>query len=134
MKFSDLVVLGSTIISLDSSIYLSEGCGCFIGMAAAAKTGATHYGDQQYRVMSLFPWLSEPKPNYCPCCGQEYRDYCTTIGCLAVHVQMRQMTFDNALEHIRSIEPGEEESQTVYGFLCPQRIRRVEEKSGKPVE
>jgi len=111
MRFSELVLLGSTIIHLDCTIYLSEGYGCFIGMAAAAKTGATTCGDEQYRVMALFPWLNEPKPNACPVCGNEYRNYCTTIGCLAVHVQDHEWTFEQALDFIRMIEPKEEEAE-----------------------
>lgn len=113
MKFSDLVVLGSSIIHLDATIYLEDECGCFIGMAAAAKTGATTYGDRQYQVASLFPWLNEPHPNMCPWCGKNYPNYCTTIGCTAVHVQERLCTFEDALEYIRSIEPAEDREFTI---------------------
>jgi len=135
MKFSDLIVLGSTMISLDPTVYLEDGRGCFMGMAAAAKTGATTCSTP-YQIFSLFPWLKEPQRRgvHCPGCTMVYPDYANVISCVCMHVRAHDMTFEQGLKFVRAIEPNDE-CQTVYAFLCPQRVSRVEETSGtKPVE
>lgn len=107
MKFSDLVVLGSTIISLESTVYLKDGCGCLIGMAAAARTGAMTATSPD-QVLGLFPWLQERNPTSCPVCGKDYSTYSGSISCVAFHLEQNQWDFEQALSYIRMIEPKEE--------------------------
>ena len=106
MKFSDLVVLGSTIIEFDPAVYLQDNCGCLIGMAAAAKTGLLDLVDGE--VWKIFPWLHEKRYLPCPVCGVPYFTASASISCMAVHMWCEKITFEQALDYIRSIEPQEQ--------------------------
>ena len=116
MKFSDLVVLGSTIVEFDPTVFLRDGCGCLIGMAGAAKSGLTSLPDGA--TGRLFPWLKAEVHAACPICGETYWNYSTSISCLAVHVERRECSFEQALNYIRSVEPQDEET------VLPQAMER----------
>ena len=109
MKFSEQVVLGSTLIKFKSYVFLQEGCGCLIGMAGAAL-GETYLGGMKSedRIGELFPWLEKYRVVRCPVCFVTHYSYCETVSCVAYHVESGQWTFDQALAYIRSIEPGDE--------------------------
>lgn len=106
MKLSDYVVLGSTIVQLDSSIFLQGGCGCLIGMAAAAKTGKLSMFASE--PINEFPWLSVTRHVDCPFCGASMTSYAGTVSCVAAHLEQQEIDFEWALDYIRSIEPAEE--------------------------
>ena len=119
MKFSDLVVLGSTIIEFDPTVYLQDDCGCLIGMAAAAKHGIHNLDDGQCWV--IFPWLHEKRELSCPVCGTVFPRASGSISCVAVHIAHRKITFDDALVYIRSIEPQEFDED----LECPEERVRI---------
>jgi hypothetical protein len=106
MKFSDLVVLGSTMVEFDPTVFLKDGCGCLIGMAGAAKSGLSDLPDGE--TGRMFPWLKANIKTVCPVCGTKYWNYSASISCVAVHLHREEWTFEQALEYIRSIEPQEE--------------------------
>jgi hypothetical protein len=110
MKFSEQVVLGSTLVKFSSVVFLQDGCGCLIGMAGAA-TGETYMGGRHatYRVEQKFPWLSKARLVRCPVCMVTHECYAGSISCMAAHVEYDECTFDQALAYIRSIEPPEDE-------------------------
>jgi hypothetical protein len=66
MKFSEQVLLGSTLIKFTANHYLFNNCGCLIGMAGASQgetcfdqiwlsTGG--WSDGLVRMCKVFPWL-----------------------------------------------------------------------------
>ena len=125
MKFSEYIVLGSTFVEFDSTVYLQNGCGCLIGMAAAAKTGRTTLPCGT--AFEVFPWLNQIAIAVCPICRTTWPTYGCALSCLAAHVEHDDCTFEKALEYVRSVEPGDEEetvpelkSQTAFGMLCPE--------------
>jgi hypothetical protein len=109
MKFSEQVVLGSTLIRFQPWCFLQEGCGCLIGMAGAAL-GETYLGGKQgaERIGELFPWLTKFRVVRCPYCFVTHYSFCETVSCVAWHVEQGEMTFDRALAYIQMIEPQEE--------------------------
>jgi hypothetical protein len=106
MKFSERVVLGSTLIKFDSLVYLAEGCGCLIGMAGAAS-GETNLQNGN-KIQAKFPWLFEVRKADCPCCSARHYSYASSISCMAFHLEVGYATFEQALTYIRSIEPQDE--------------------------
>lgn len=123
MKFSDLVVLGSTLVEFDPTVFLKDGCGCLIGMAGAALSGLGDLPDGE--TGRMFPWLKSRIEAVCPVCGQEYWNYSTSISCVAVHVAQKRWTFAQALEYIRSVEPKEDEmeDEPILGGVPCQQMR-----------
>jgi hypothetical protein len=101
MKFSEQVVLGSTLIKFKPEIYLQDGCGCFIGMAAAAM------GNTSFKALDkkMFEWLFVPRLVRCPHCCQDHGGYSASVTCMAIHVENGTVSFNEALAYIRSIEP-----------------------------
>jgi hypothetical protein len=106
MKFSEQVVLGSTLIKFQPWCFLEKGCGCLIGMAGAAL-GETDLGGETgaLRIGELFPWLEKWRMVRCPYCHTTHYNYAASISCVAYHVQQDDWSFEQALSYIRSIEP-----------------------------
>lgn len=104
MKFSEQVVLGSMLIKFQPEIYLENGCGCFIGMAAAAM------GNKTFKALDkkMFGWLFEPRVVECPHCFAVHPNYSASVTCVAIHVENGTVSFDQALAYIRSVEPPDE--------------------------
>jgi len=109
MKFSEHIVLGSTLVKFKSCVFLQEGCGCLIGMAGASL-GETDLGGRASadRITELFPWLTKMRVVRCPVCSVTQYSYCESVSCVAYHVEVGEMTFEQALDYIRSIEPADE--------------------------
>ena len=105
MKFSDLVVLGSTTVEFDATVFLADQCGCLIGMAAFAQTGANSM--TSHEIWELFPWLKAETVAICPECRTFFHTYAASISCLAAHVELKEVSFESALSYIRSVEPAE---------------------------
>jgi hypothetical protein len=109
MKFSEQVVLGSTLVKFNSLTFLQHGCGCLIGMAGAASGEIMFDSPEGHeRMRTMFPWLFGVRITQCPACNTRHINYATAISCVAHHVEDKSWTFDQALAYIRSIEPGED--------------------------
>jgi hypothetical protein len=94
MKLSEAVLLGSTLVKLDPTIYLSNGCGCLLGMAAAAMGKKWSLSEDIY---VLFPWLM-----YYPAVKLNIE------LTLAPAISRGEVTIEQAVDYIRSVEPQDE--------------------------
>jgi len=109
MKFSEQVVLGSTLVKFNSLTFLQHGCGCLIGMAGAA-CGEVMFDSPEghLRMREMFPWLFTNRTARCPVCQCPHVNYAASVSCVAHHVEEADWTFEQALTYIRSIEPQDE--------------------------
>jgi hypothetical protein len=105
MKFSEQVVLGSTLIEFAPEVYLEDGCGCLIGMAGAALGEKDFQTGEYEKLEEHWPWMCEKRLIACPVCYVVHPCYRASISCVAYHVHQSRWTFDQALSYIRSIEP-----------------------------
>lgn len=111
MKLSDAILLGSTVLKLNSSIYLSVDCGCLIGMGAKALGKAARElfdgkGDFNFQE---YPWLLD-KVQGPPGLGFYSRTphpAFAIIGEMARCIEDGSYTMERAVDWIRSVEPQE---------------------------
>ncbi len=117
MKFSEEVVLGSTLIKFVSDSYLYEGCGCLIGMAGASKgeTCFDRFGPPQsdgfHRMAEVFPWLfiNQSLPDIMGLTGWGDRPI-DAINASARYLGIGKVTFEQTLAWLRTtIDPIQEE-------------------------
>jgi hypothetical protein len=106
MKFSDALVLGSTMIKFTPANFLCCGHGCLRGAAYFAATGKNEIPINGDSV--IWPWLDNEVP--CPpglryCCSVGPAKY--VINEIAYAVERGEWTIEQALDWIRANEPSE---------------------------
>lgn len=122
--FSDHVILGSTLITLNPRSWLENTgidtyCGCLIGMAARSE-GQTHTSPE--RISYRYPWLSAflliPKVIQCsvyweqtwPMAGPDgmripgYARAWIILSIFAFEVKSERVSFEEAIAWIKSVE------------------------------
>lgn len=98
MKFSEAIMLGSTVIKLNPYRWLMCGKGCLCGMAYFAATGNKE-GDYA-EIIAMWPWLS----NDVKYKGQQ-ESYISAVSRLAHDVDDREITLEQAVDWVRKHEP-----------------------------
>lgn len=88
LKFTEAIKLGSTMIRLDNTVWLDHGCGCLVGMAAAALGMHGYAGGERIHevLQNRWPWITH---EVLACCSG-----------LANAVSENVMTLDDAVEII----------------------------------
>jgi hypothetical protein len=112
MKLSEAIVLGAGLIRFDPGIYLGGGCGCLIGMGAAAIDKKDRLVVEGEFAFPEYPWLSEKFPAPAGLlymtAGTPWPAY-MIIGQMARQIKLETYAFEQALAWIRSVEPEEVE-------------------------
>ena len=112
MRLSDAVMLGQGLVKFKPENFLINGCGCLIGAGFAAVTGLQD-GDSS-KMMEMWPWLEEQYD--VPAILGNVRDCFSRdnakgiIGLLAFSIQWGEVSLEQAVDWIRSVEPAEPES------------------------
>jgi hypothetical protein len=114
MKLSDAIILGSTTVKLDASQWLTydhgkELCkGCLLGAAFHAASG--EFDASADDIVREWPWLARraavPSPFFVG--DGSWASIIDIISSMATEVGKKRMTFEQAIEWIRSVEPAEE--------------------------
>lgn len=126
MKFSEAVVLGSTMIRFSPWMFLDRGktCGCLKGMAHRAIS------DNQYTpklILETWPWLDSPVKSPAGCLfAAMYDDQSAyhLINFVALEIERGAITFGAAIDWIRANEPEEtpEEKRAIVEQYCAQLV------------
>lgn len=124
MKLSDLIISGSITVKLDPKLWLKENCGCLLGMALKA-IGYTYAGSQGLiRDGEIEPWSTIPFPwlekgfevpkDLSSYIGLHYNHSVEKVDGLIIlsyfssALENKAVTFDQAIDWVRSVEPNEE--------------------------
>jgi hypothetical protein len=112
MKLSDAVMLGFGMIKFNPRVYLQDGCGCFLGSGYFAVTGAkkTNPANPVGDILREWPWLEEIRemPDwFLPHFKCRQIEAHRVISMMAFNMRDSQVTLEQAVDWIRSVEPAE---------------------------
>ena len=107
MKLSDAMVLGDSLRTRNSDVYLMKKrdgsyCGCAIGGAFLAAAEDARPGHIDEYISSHWPWLDEDHPSL-PCLWRSVIGRHREEGFQAV--MDGKITFEQFIQYIKSVEP-----------------------------
>lgn len=108
MRLSDAVAMGRTLRKPAPGDLGNSEEGCAMGMALAACGKRPMYG----YIEILWPWATDQNDfRKCPVCNERYRNVSHMVQhCFDSHVWTREMTLDQLIDWVRSVEPAESEA------------------------
>jgi hypothetical protein len=109
MKLSDAMVLGSTQVKFDPTVWLDNRCGCLIGMALYA---IGYDVGSSIEAMEEWPWLLEWRDGPFEDDGVDLRfpmgrPPCFIFSEMANRIAGGVMTFQQAVDWVKANEPEE---------------------------